>query len=911
MLVGRTRECRRIDALLSSARLGRSGVLVLTGEPGVGKTALLEYAAAHAEDVSVFSVTGTEPEHDLPFAGLTQLLRLTEEDLATLPAPQADALGVALALREGGTVDRLAVGAGLLGWLTHASEDRPVCLVIDDAHLLDGPSQDALAFATRRLLADAVAVLAAVRRDEPCRLLDVGAEELALTGLDAGATGELLATMASGPHEGPTAARVHALTGGNPLAIRSIAAVTDELRALPPDAPAPVSTAMGRVYGRRAEGLDDDARTAAEVASVAGEDLGTVARTCAQLGVPGDSLAAAEAAGVLEVSGGTVRFPHPLARSAVYASIPAGRRRMLHEAVSRCVPPGDVDRRAWHRSTATLGPDEVVAADLDRVAERGSARGGYRVAADAAERAAELSEQPDKQAERVLAAARWAWYSGETDRALRLLEQVPTLAPGSSMSARATRLRGVLAARCGAADEARDLLLAAGDAAETVRERIGCYAEAVSSAFYLGDAAGALEAARRIEAVLPEPDDVAGRIGRVAIGMARILSGLDGAVQIKEALREIWTPDTLSYGDPDDGAWLALGPLFVRDASTGRALIDGLVADRRSRSAISSLPHLLFHIARDGATTDRWSHAEADYGEAITIARELGQTTELAASLSGLAWLEARQGRSQATARAEEAIELATTHHLHVPRTWARFAVADLALGTGDAAEAAESYQQIEDHLHDLGVLDVDLSPVPELVEALLRLGRTDGLAEMAQRFSSRAAAKGQPWAMARAARALALLADDDEADRLFADALELHRSTLDSFEEARTLLLQGMRLRRGRQRVAARVPLERAQRTFTELGAEPWAATSADELAATGVKVVRHGSTPLSALTPRELQIAVPLAEGSTTRDVAARLFMSPKTVEYHLRHVYTKLDISSRAELAAALGRPGADQR
>lgn len=906
VLVGRARESRQIQAVLSSARLGRSGTLVITGEAGIGKTSLLSYAAEQAEGMAVMSVTGSEAEQALPFAGLTQLLRLTEHDLAALPPPQADALAVALALRQGGAVDRMAVGAGLLAWLARAGEDLPVCILVDDAHLLDVPTQDSLAFVARRLLADSVAMLVAVRTGEDCRLLEAGAV-LALEGLDVAATADLLAETAP-MHDRAAADRVHDLTGGNPLAIRSIAAVTEELRTLPADAPAPVPTAMTRVYARRATGLDDDARTAAAVAAIAGEDLGTVTRACVRLGVAADVLTLAEDAGVLEVRGGRVHFDHPLARSALYASLEPARRRALHAAVADSLPPGERDRRAWHLAAATVGTDEQVARELDGVAERGASRGGYRSAADAAERAAELSEESGAQADRMVTAARWAWLAGETQRASRLLDRIPMLGPAPPTRARATRLRGVVAARCGAADEARDLLLEAGDTAPTPRERIGCYVDAIGCTFYLGDVEAGLDAATRVEALLPDVEGTEARVGRIAVGMARILAGQEGATQIKEVLQEPWTPGTISYGDPDDGAWLALGPLFVRDSSTGRDLIDGVVAYRRDRSAISSLPHLLFHIARDAATTDRWASAEASYSEAISIARELGQTTELAASLAGLAWLEARQGRTAARAHAAEAIDLATRHRLHVPGIWARLAVADLALGTGATDEAADRYQAVEDHLHDLALLDVDLSAVPEIVEARLRLGDRTGLDVLADRFAARATSKGQPWAMARAARTQALLVDGDAAP-LFARALDLHRTTLDRYEEARTLLLQGMRLRRDRQRAAAREPLARAHRIFANLGAEPWERTSAEELAATGATVTRPGATPRSTLTPRELQIAVPLAEGSTTREVAGRLFMSPKTVEYHLRHVYLKLGISSRTELAAALDPSDAD--
>ncbi len=362
---------------------------------------------------------------------------------------------------------------------------------------------------------------------------------------------------------------------------------------------------------------------------------------------------------------------------------------------------------------------------------------------------------------------------------------------------------------------------------------------------------------------------------------------------------EAWPSDVLH------SSWLVVGPLFLRESSTGRKLVRDAVDDLRARAALGGLPRLLFHIARDGATTEHWARAESDYTEGIGLARELGQTSDLAVSLAGLAWLEARLGRSAAAlAHAEEARGLSAERRIHLGAAWAAFAVGDLELGRGRPAAAAQRYADLEAWLGRIGVLDVDLSPAPELAEVLLLLGRADEARAVAAGYSERAQAKGQPWARARAARAAALLVPEHELDDAFGAALELHQLTLDVFESARTRLAYGARLRRARRRVDARPALRAALTTFESLGARPWADAAAGELRATGESATARGTTGFDELTPRERQIAVLLAEGRTTREAAAALFLSPKTVEYHLRHVYTKFAITSRADLAERLG-------
>jgi len=904
-LVGRGAEQRAIETLVAGARLGRSGVLVLTGEAGIGKTALLEHAAVAAEGVQVLRATGSEAEREVPFGGLAQLLRPTSADLDRIPAPQAQALGVALALRSGPVVDRLAIGAAVLSLLTRYSEDRPLGVLVDDAHHLDRPSGEALAFACRRLLADPVFVVIASRPDPRGALTTAGLPELAVGGLSPAATGAL--ARADGRR--PTAralAELHRVTGGNPLAVLELARDPGRLLFTAPGAPTPVPAALITWFGERAAALGADARTVLLLIATAGADLAVVTRACSALGVDVRALADGERAGLIEVRTDRVDFVHPLVRASVYGIASPAERRALHAVVAGVLPAADADRRAWHRCEATLGLDDVIATELVAVAQRASGRGAHAVSATAYERAARLSTDDGDRARRLLQAAHAAWRAGDGDAAVPLLTRALALDPSSRNRAEALGLHGDIAAHRGAPGEAQGLFAAAADevAAEDPSRAVILRAEAVSASFFHGDVAAALAAAEGAERLLGRDlTPTAAALGTLASGMARILAGHPGTDRIRAGV------DLLTaIADPAAArmrpAWLMFGVLWLRESGAGRALVRTALEESRSRSAVGDVPTLLFTIARDGATTDRWAAAEADYSEAIALARELGQTTVLAISLAGLAWLEARLGRApECRAHAEEALAVCAVHPVNTARAWAEFALGELALATGDVAGAVERLSGLEVLLTGMGLHDPDLSPAPELAEALLRCGRDDEGRAVAAGHRARAEAKGLPWAAARAARLRGLFCAPGDVDECFAAALDLHARTPDLFEEARTRLLHGARLRRSRRRADARVPLRAALQVFQRLGARPWAELAASELAATGETVPAGDPTDLGRLTPRELQIALLLAEGRTTRETAAALFLSPKTVEYHLRHVYTKLGIASRAELVARI--------
>ncbi len=668
-------------------------------------------------------------------------------------------------------------------------------------------------------------------------------------------------------------------------------------------------TSVAKAFVRRLHTLPERTQRALLLAAAAGSgDLSGLAGAAAPLAVDLDDLAAAEEAGLVALSGGRLEFRHPLVRSAVYSDATPKARREAHRALADALPDLDADRRAWHLALAAVGPDDAAASALEQAGRRARERSAYVVACNAFERAARLVPGDERRAQLLHAAAEAAWLAGLADRATTSLDEARTHVPDGRGAYLLEHLRGHIAAQRGPAMVGHEILTRAASAAGKIDpERAALMlAEAVSSAFYAGDAA-AMQAA----AAMTEPLSAANGGGRtlffarVAQGMALIFSGAGepGAAALREAVAVFDGWDDLAE-DPRMLMWAAVGPLWLREAGFRPDLIERALSAARGSTAVGVLPTLLTLLAIDQAGGERWGAARSNLDEAMRLARETGQRTELAAALSRTAWLDARQGREQESrTRAAEALELSDSLGLGLCEIWTRAALADLELGFGRPAEALDRLEELERVLEARGVADVDLSPAPEIVDVLLRLRRDEEAAAAASAFGEAAAAKGQPWALARAARLRGLLAPPDRMDADFEDALRLHRLTPDVFETARTQLAYGSRLRRSRRRVVARDQLRAAIDVFDQLGAAPWDELARTELAATGETARRRDPSTLGDLTPQEFQIAQLLAGGSTTREAAASLFLSPKTIEYHLRNAYRKLGIHSREELANAL--------
>ena len=900
MLLGRERERQELDRVLATARSGRSAVLALVGEAGIGKTALLEYAEDHAGPLRVLRARGIDSEAHVPFAGLLELLRPALGLIDAIPGPQAAALEGALALRPGAVGERFAVGAATLSLLAAHAEASPTLVLVDDAHSLDRSSAEALLFALRRLLAEPLAAILSVRGGEPSLLDGADLPTLHVSGLDPDAAATLVGPVGRGVGE-----RLYRATAGNPLALLELRAEAAQLAGPPIDMPVSVPARISSSFLRRAEALDEDARRLLVLTAASDSgDAAVLARAAGSIGLDLTGIDAAEAAGLVRLAEGRVEFRHPLARAAIYGEAPVDGRREAHRALAAALPDRELDRRAWHLALAAVGPEDTAASALEQAGARAHDRGAHAVAAAAFERAARLAPEDERRGRLLFAAADAAWLAGNAERAASLLDEVRAV----DSSAQIEHLRGRIAASQGPVMEGYEVLVAAAEqAADSEPElAVTMLAEAVDAAFFAGAASDMLRAARRARELLPAgPSARAEFLATTAEGMAFVLGG-DGergidafrrAVELAEDSDELQT-------DPRLLSWLVMGPLWLREAEAGRFLVETAVETARAQAALGVLPRLLDRVARDRAAADEWATAEAEYDEAIRLARETGQRTELAAALAGLAWLEARRGREAACrAHAEEARALCAEVGVGLYETWAIRALGELELALGRPAEAARHLEEETVRLSALGIGDVDTSPAAELVEAYVRLGRTEDAGAKASELDEQARAKGQPWSLARAARCRGLLADDDELESRFDEALRLHERTPDVFEAARTRLAYGARLRRARKRVRGREELRAALEVFDRLGADPWSELARRELEATGETARRRDASTADALTPQELQIAQLLGGGKTTREAAAALFLSPKTVEYHLRHVYRKLDVGSRAELAEKL--------
>ena len=879
-------------------------MLLLVGEPGIGKTALLDYAAEQASPLRALRARGIESERNVPFAALFELLRPALPLLGRLPPPQAAALEGALALRPSTGGDRFAVGAATLGLLAAYADESPALLLVDDAHLLDASSAEGLLFALRRLLAEPLGVVMAVRDGEPSALSEADLPSLSLTGLDLESATALLGSLPDALAE-----RLYRATAGNPLALLELREEAAQLGAAMVDAPVPIPAKISSAFSRRVETLPAAVRRLLVLVAASGSgDVAALERAAGALGLDLAGLGAAEAVGLLQLDEGCIEFRHPLARAAVYRESPPDWRRKVHRALAASLPDRDLDQRACHLALATVGNDDAASSALEQAGMRASTRRAYAVAAAAFRRAAGLAGDQARRTRLLYAAADAAWLAGLAAPAIQLLAEARQLEPEPGLLVEIEYLRGRIAVRRGPVMEGHAILVAAAErAAERNPEQaVTMLAEAVDACFYAGDAGEMDRAARRAEQLLPERASTRARfLTAMARGMALVFGGQAqaGIGSIRDGVALAEHCEELRR-DPPLLPWLVMGSLWLRDVDAGRALVEAAIENARAEAALAVLPWLLDRIARSHAATDSWARARVEYDEAMQLARETGQRTELAAALAGLAWLEAREGRERdCRAHAAEALELCRELGVNLYATWAVRALGELELGLGRPDLAIEHLERIQDQLNGLGIADVDLSPAAELVDAYLRTGRAEDAISASARLAERARAKGQPWSLARAARCRGLVSVDGEFESHFLEALSLHEQTPDMFETACTRLAFGARLRRDRQRIRAREELRESLAISERLGARPLSALARGELAATGETARRRDVSTLDELTPQELHIAELLAGGRTTRQAAAALFLSPKTIEYHLRSVYRKLDVNSRQALAKAL--------
>jgi DNA-binding CsgD family transcriptional regulator len=901
MLLGRDQERQRIEQVLARARSGISAKLGLVGEPGIGKTTLLAYAAECSAGMRLLRARGIESEAQVPFGSLLELVRPALPALESIPAPQAAALEGALALRPGADHGRFAVGAATLSLLAAYADQAPLAVLVDDAQWLDMSSAQALLFAVRRLVADPIAVLIASRADEPSLLDGADLPTLHLDGLTSEDAAKLVPGLA------PETARVlHSATAGNPLALLELAATEQDMTLAPDGAPVLVSARITHAYLQQAGKLDPATREALVLCATCDvDDLPTLERAAAHLGIGLAALGPAESAGLVTLRAGTLEFRHPLVRSAIYADAPASLRRDAHRALAAVLPDRDIARRAWHLAAAASGTDETASVALEQAGIAGRDRSAYATAASAFERAARLTAKDERRAGLLRLSAEAIWLAGFTDRAVALVGEARSHTSDPALVVQLDELAGRIAARSGPVMAGHAILIASAKRADPHRP-VGLVGEAAQACLYAAKPAEMLAAAAQARERLGVRPSVRARfLAAMTAGAAQTLGGdaaagaqeIHAAVELAESAPEL-------RDDLQLLPWLTLGPIFLRQTGAGRPLLEHALRTARTRAAVGVLPSLLNLIARDQAATDQWAVAGATYQEAIDLARESGQEAELSIALAGLAWLQARRGRqAECRSGAAEALSLSRILGADLCEIWVASALGELELGLGDAARAAGYFEQQQCLLDECGITDADLSPAAELVTAYTRMGADDKARRVAAEFTAAAEAKGQPWSRARALRGQGQLAPDADFAGYFEAALRLHERTPDAFEGARTQLAYGERLRRARNRVLAREQLQAAAATFERLDARSWADRAAAEFAATGETLRRRDPSTIEALTPQELQIALLLTAGRTTREAAAALFLSPKTVEYHLRHAYQKLGIHSRDALARAL--------
>ena len=735
-----------------------------------------------------------------------------------------------------------------------------------------------------------------------------------LPGLAAGPARALLEAQAARPVAADTADWLHSATGGNPLALVELAAEAPRLRPGPVGDQVPIGARIERALGRRLDRLPAEALAALLAAAVAdGEELEPVLGAALDLGGSLAGLEAAEAAGLVGLAAGRVTFRHPLVRSAVLARVAPADRRGAHRAYAASLDPvAGAERRAWHVAAATLEPDEAVAAALSAAAADAGARGGHAAAAAALEQAAHLSPDPARRAERLRRAADAAWLAGDGPRALALLDEAAPIPVAAAERAEAGHLRGRVLARRGPVPLAVTVLQEAAEAiaAEQPGKAAEMHAEAAYAAMHGPSAMEEIfRIARRAVELAPAGDPRARCLAAIALGAVLVLGGhAEGKDRLAEAAALIDATPELRE-DVRLAALLGVPATFLRVDRAGYRPLERAVALARDRGAVGVLPFALFYLGMGALASPRWAEAAAYLEEALRLAGETGLRVDAVTSLGALARLEARRGDAAAVEHARTTLGLAREFGMPYFEAYALHAQGDIAWGRGDLGGAVAAFEAKARVLEEQGLRDPDLSPAPELVEALVRLGRADEAGALAARVAAEAAVKGRPWALARARRVEALVcADDAAALEHYAAALALHDQEEDAFERARTELCLGERLRRGGRRADARPPLRAALGAFDDLGAAPWADRANAELQATGETARRRDVSTLDQLTPQELRIALMLGEGATTRQAAAALYLSPKTVEYHLRHVYLKLGVNSRAALAQALRAGGA---
>ena len=914
MLYGRGTEQDQIHRMLSRADDGAgdaggasaSSALVIHGEAGIGKTALLEYAAELAGPGRVLRTVGIESEMELAFGGLHQLLRPVTEHLDRLPEPQAAALNAAFGLSGEPVRDRFTLGTAVLTALAEAASGGPLLCLIDDAQWLDRASLDALTFAARRLHAEGVVMLFGVRDGVPGGQI-AGLPQLKLHGLDPAAVDALLTDRAAdlSPYARD---QIVEQSQGNPLALLELpAALSAEQRAgqlNPVTLPAGLSSPSSRIqetFQEQIRRLPDSTRAMLLVAAADDSgDLDLVLRASTRFGATLDDLEPAEHATLVLLTENTLSFRHPLIRSATYQDAPLARRLAAHRALADALD-GDgkhADRRAWHLAAATTGADEEVAAEMVAVAQRAGGRQGTASASAAYERAAQLTAAPAARAQLLAAAAITSAEAGQFARTAALTDHINALALDPGTLADFARVRAIVELDRGSPRAAARILLDCADRLGSSADLGPVLTEAVHTAQSAGDGTLMEEVAARLPAS-PEYETaraMTASLATVARSLRRPPSAGDGE----------------DAGDTGDGGFAerilegTCSQLFA-DHRTALDTAAACVRDCRAQDMVGWLHTSLHLLAEAQLSLGLYEEARAAATEGLAVADQYDRrhrATYLRATLATLAALQGNE--EECTGQGEATLEYAAAHGIELAAARAQRALGLLDLALGDAESALTHLEAARARVgHPLLAAFL----LPDLVEAAIRAGKRESATEPAALLAQWAQAAGAPTAQALARRCQALTAPDDEAEAHFKAALHLHdEAPAQPFERARTELLYGERLRRDRRRTDARHQLRAALETFEQLDAAPWASRARTELQATGEPVTTpdsHANTLLDRLSPQEREVVRLAATGATNRQIAAQLFLSPRTVGHHLYRAFPKLGIASRTDLPALLDR------
>src|ERR1700733_6392658 len=913
----RLEECTSLERLLDDVRGNRSATLVIRGEAGIGKTRLLEYAAAHAVDARVMRAVGVESEMELAVAGMHQLTVPVLDGGERLPGPQRAALQTAFGLVSGPAPDHFFVGLAALTLLSDVARERPVLCVVDDAQWLDQGSAELLAFVPGSVDADPVGFVFAMRDPVEGRDKFDGLPQLHLRGLPSHDARRLLRSVAPGSVRGALADRLIADTGGNPLALVELGGDLAERggvqRKLPGTdvlaEPMPVGRRLEEMFLRRVRALP--AQTQAPLVLVAAEPPGDPrlgGGGAAELGIDVHAAEPAEVERLL-VTGSVIGFGHPLTRSAVYHGAPMDERRAVHRALASVADPdGDSDQRAWHLSLSVIGVDEDVAAEVERAARGARARGGYASAAALLERAALLTPDEHLRARRLLAAAQADLTAGAPDRAEDLLDQAPPGLDDPLARAEAAQLRGGIRLATGQTSEAPSILLAAARAFEPVNERLAreTLLEAFFAALYAGwppGGEGMSEIARTAQTMQGD-GPLEGSVADLLLAgfAARVATGYPSAVPLLRRAIGVLGADDLGA---DQGLrWLGPGTLAaleLSDEDAVHSLRGRWVQLARDSGALTLLAVALgFRCTMAEVPAGRFTAAETCLAEARAIAAATGNPgTSGEAGVDEIALL-AWRGREAETRQAAAAIAReAADSGRGGDDIFARYALSILDLGLGNYRGAMSCALTV--------VTDdapfIATHALPELVEAAARCGEREQAVTALGRLTERAQASETPLALGLLARSRALLAGDADAEQLYVAAIGHLRQCLAAPQLARAHLVYGEWLRRQRRRRDARTQLRTAHNILADMGADAFAERARMELRAAGEQPRKRSIDTAGVLTPQEAQIARLASEGQRNREIAAHLFISPSTVEYHLRKVYSKLGVTSRTNLARAL--------